>query len=78
MVGLSRVGFDKQSMWAIWKQESPDIVEQMMDGMLGRGFRSEDAEKGPDSGSILGTVVTELAVRSALSRRGDQGQLPGF
>lgn len=42
------------------------------------GFSSEDAEKGPKSGSVLDTVVTELAVRWALRRRGKQGQLQGF
>lgn len=73
------VAFDKQTVCGQeWKQENPDIIEQMTDGTLGRGFSSEDAEKGPKSGSVLDTVVTELAVRWALRRRGKQGQLQGF
>lgn len=62
------IAFDKQTVCGQeWKKENPDIIEQMTDGMLGQGFSSED-DKGPDSGPILDTVVTELAVRLALSK----------
>ena len=57
-----------------WKEKNPDIIEQMTDGMSGRDFSSEDAEKGPDSGPVLEIVVTELAVRLAVRRRGKQSR----
>lgn len=51
MYWFTLIAFNKQTVCGEeWKQENPDIIEQMTDGMLGRGFRSEDDEKAPDSG----------------------------
>lgn len=69
MCWFTLIAFDKQAVCGQErKQENPDIIEQMTDGMLARCFSSEDDEKGPDSGPILDTIVTEFAVRLALSR----------